>query len=145
MNVELSTATSGAEIRYTLDGTEPTATTGTVYSGAIEITEDTTINAIAVKDGNTSLVISVSYVKLPDIPTATPTTLEFSDAVTVDLATTTTGADIYYRLDGLDPEGIFGSTLYSSNFTLLETTTVTAIAAKDGLISGVMRVTYTKI
>ncbi len=32
-NVTLSTTTSGAEIRYTINGSDPTSTTGTVYNG----------------------------------------------------------------------------------------------------------------
>ena len=43
------TADSGTQIRYTTDGTNPTATTGTVYSSAISINATTTIKAIAVK------------------------------------------------------------------------------------------------
>lgn len=57
------TAESGAEIRYTTDGTAPTATTGTVYSGPITLTETTTVKAVAVKDGVTSSVTSRTYSK----------------------------------------------------------------------------------
>ncbi len=32
-NVTIATATEGAEIRYTTDGTDPSATNGTVYTG----------------------------------------------------------------------------------------------------------------
>ena len=34
----ITTATAGAQIRYTLDGTDPTETTGTVYGGPITLT-----------------------------------------------------------------------------------------------------------
>lgn len=50
-------------IRYTLDGSEPTATTGTVYTGPITITEgaDVTVKAVCVRDKEVSLVTSAKY------------------------------------------------------------------------------------
>lgn len=47
----ISTLTPGAEIRYTTDGSEPTASTGTVYTGPITISSTTTIRAAAYKAG----------------------------------------------------------------------------------------------
>ena len=55
--VELTTSTEGATIYYTLDGSEPT-TSSTSYSAPIEITEDTTIKAIAIKAGLTNSNVS---------------------------------------------------------------------------------------
>ncbi|MEQ6388083.1 chitobiase/beta-hexosaminidase C-terminal domain-containing protein [Bacillaceae bacterium S4-13-58] len=49
-SVELSTSTEGTTIYYTNDGTTPTVES-TVYTVPIEITEATTIKAIAVKEG----------------------------------------------------------------------------------------------
>lgn len=46
-NVTISTLTPGATIRYTIDGSTPTNSTGTIYSGAITITATTTLKAIA--------------------------------------------------------------------------------------------------
>ena len=57
------TADSGAEIRYTLDETTPTATTGSVYSSAIVLSATTTIKAIAVKDGVVTGLISKTFTK----------------------------------------------------------------------------------
>ncbi len=45
----ITTATTGATIRYTTDGTDPTPTTGTVYSGSFTSANGQTIKAIAVK------------------------------------------------------------------------------------------------
>ena len=56
------TAESGAEIRYTTDGTAPTAESA-VYSGPLTLTETTTVKAIAVKNGVSSAVTSRTYSK----------------------------------------------------------------------------------
>ena len=56
-------AEAGAEIRYTTDGSTPTATSGTVYSAPITLTETTTVKAVAVKDGVSSSVTSRVYTK----------------------------------------------------------------------------------
>ncbi len=48
-SVTLATTTAGATIRYTTDGSTPTSTTGTVYSGPISLAASATLKAIAYK------------------------------------------------------------------------------------------------
>jgi len=63
-SVTLSTTTEGASIRYTLDGSDPTATTGALYNPEvpISITSTTTLKARTVKDGWTiSPIMTVTY------------------------------------------------------------------------------------
>ena len=61
-NVTISTTTSGASIYYTTDGSTPSASNGTLYTGAINVSETTTIKAIAVKTGNNdSQVAEATY------------------------------------------------------------------------------------
>ena len=60
-NVAISSTTEGATIYYTTDGTDPT-TSSSVYSSAINVSTNTTIKAIAVKEGNNnSAVASATY------------------------------------------------------------------------------------
>jgi hypothetical protein len=60
-SVTLATATPGASIRYTLDGSTPTATS-TLYTGPITIAASATVNAIGLKAGLfNSAVASASY------------------------------------------------------------------------------------
>ena len=62
--VSIATETQDAEIYYTLDGTDPSTENGELYEGEIEITETTTVKAIAVKDGwNNSEVVEAKYTK----------------------------------------------------------------------------------
>jgi hypothetical protein len=55
-------AESGAEIHYTLDGSAPTSASA-LYSGSITLTDTTTVKAVAVKDGVTSEVASMTFTK----------------------------------------------------------------------------------
>lgn len=54
-SVTMTCETEGAEIRYTTDGTEPTAES-TLYSAPVEVWEATTFKAVGVKDGELSNV-----------------------------------------------------------------------------------------
>jgi nucleoid-associated protein YgaU len=61
--VTLSTATEGAQIYYTMDGTDPTPGTGTLYTGPVSIAETKTVKAVAVKKSwDSSPVASAEYV-----------------------------------------------------------------------------------
>ncbi|GAB3136022.1 chitobiase/beta-hexosaminidase C-terminal domain-containing protein [Amycolatopsis stemonae] len=55
--VTISSATSGATIRYTTDGSTPTASS-TLYSGPISVPTSRTVNAIALKSGSTNSAVS---------------------------------------------------------------------------------------
>ena len=57
-SVTISTATNGASIRYTTDGTTPSSTAGTVYSSAVSISATTTLQAVAYKTGLTNSAIA---------------------------------------------------------------------------------------
>ncbi len=67
-------------------------------------------------------------------PIITPATGTFYSAQTVTI-TASEGATIYYTTDGNDPSA--SDALYAGPFTVSETTTVKAVAAKDGKMSGV--------
>jgi hypothetical protein len=52
----------GAEIRYTIDGSDPTAESS-LYSEALTLTDTTTVKAIAIKNGVSSEVASKQFTK----------------------------------------------------------------------------------
>jgi predicted histone-like DNA-binding protein len=76
----------------------------------------------------------------PAAPTISGKT-SFSDSTTVSLSGPD-GADIYYTLDGSTPTD--ESTMYTEEFGLSETTTVKAVAIKDGQSSQVVSKIFTK-
>ncbi len=85
--VTIATATEGATIYYTLDGSQPTAASA-VYTEPIEITAATTVKAIAVKDGmDDSAVATADYtIKSVGPITGTTATFNFTDPSTLDPA-----------------------------------------------------------
>ena len=65
VNVTMATATEGATIYYTTDGTAPTAES-TKYSEPVEFTEDATVKAIAIKTGIENSPVSVATVSIKE-------------------------------------------------------------------------------
>ncbi|MBN2474599.1 MAG: lamin tail domain-containing protein [Pirellulales bacterium] len=66
--VAIGTETDGVEIRYTTDGSEPTATTGQVYAGPISVSTTTTLRAAAYKPGFISTNVDTqTYIFLDDV------------------------------------------------------------------------------
>ena len=78
-----------------------------------------------------------STVSAPTISGSTP----FAESTTVTMSAES-GAEIRYTTDGTTPTA--GSTLYSAPITLTDTTTVKAIALKNGLNSSVATKVFTK-
>lgn len=103
-SVTMASATSGAAIYYTRDGSTPSASS-TLYSGAIQVAAPgATIKAIGVKSGMTSssvtsatYAISGSQVENPSFAPAGGT---YTTAQTVRLSSPTSGASIWYALNG---------------------------------------------
>ena len=71
INVSISTSTEGATIYYTLDGSDPSESSAE-YTAPIEISETTTVKAIAYKDGMNPSNIATSEYAIEDIPDVMP-------------------------------------------------------------------------
>ncbi len=89
-------------------------------------------NGGANASGNTETTVAA-----PVISGTTP----FTESTTVSISGTD-GAAIFYTLDGSTPTS--SSTAYTESITLTDTTTVKAIAVKDGVSSSVSSKTFTK-
>ncbi len=83
--VTIASATEGATIYYTTDGTEPT-TASTVYAEAIVVNEALTLKAIAVKEGmeNSAVATAEFTIKEPAVVSGTTATFDFTDPSTLD-------------------------------------------------------------
>ena len=125
-------ATGTTSIRYTIDGTDPTATTGMVYNGAFDISGSTnspvTIKAITVRNGNASSVTTQqAKLTLPE-----PVITVNATTGTATITCSNSSATIYYTTDGSAPSATNG-TRYNGQITgLTPMTTVKAIAICNG-------------
>jgi hypothetical protein len=144
--VTISTTTSGASIRYTLDGSTPSETAGTLYSSPITVSASVTINAIAYEGGMTDSAVATASYTIPTAvatPTFSPAAGTYTTTRTVTISTSTSGASIRYTTDGSTPSETAG-TLYSSAISVSATTTIKAIAYASGYTdSQVASATYT--
>ncbi|MGD0978849.1 MAG: chitobiase/beta-hexosaminidase C-terminal domain-containing protein [Candidatus Bathyarchaeia archaeon] len=146
-SVTVSCATSGATIRYTADGSEPTSSS-TVYSSPVSVSVTTTIKAKAFMSGMTdSDTASATYtINIPvkvATPTFSPPAGTYSSAQSVTVRCDTSGATIGYTTDGSEPSS--ASTVYSGPILVDSgTLTVKAEAFKSGMTdSDTATATYT--
>ena len=134
-------AIEGLKIYYTIDGSEPTAETGTLYDAEtpVKLVNDCTVKAIACADKyRNSEVAEYAFVNEAMTKLVTPviTTNQNEKDVTVTITSTTEGVEpaayaIYYTIDGSEPTA--ESTLYAEPFTFAgASATVKAIAIGEG-------------
>ena len=104
--VTLASATSGAAIRYTLDGSDPTATAA-LYRYPFVVSATTTVKARAFKTGMTQSALTtaayaVDAAGATATPTITPAGGTFTTRRTVTIAGAG-GATLRYTTNGADP------------------------------------------
>lgn len=88
------------------------------------------------------LAIDAENSKIPAPPVASVNAGEYKGTQKVKLTTTTKDAEIYYTTDGSTPT--VKSTKYTKEISISKTSTLKAIAVKNGIVSkGVMSVDYT--
>lgn len=137
-SVTLATSVSGASIRYTTNGSNPTPTTGTLYTGAISVAQTAVIKAIAYTGTWTSPVSTAKYTIWAATPTATPAAGTYIGTQSVTLSTTTSGATIRYTTDKTTPTATSG-TIYSGSITVSASETIRAIAYTGTLSASNLR------
>ncbi len=141
----ISSTTSGATIRYTTDGSNPSLINGTVYSGsAISITGTTTVKAIAYREGyGDSQIIIATYTVATGTPQFSATGGAISNEFNLSIVSATTGATIRYTTDNSSPTTEHG-TVYSSPIPINGNVTIKVFAYKSGYASSsIVSETYT--
>ncbi len=158
-SVTISSSTSGASIAYTLDGTTPTESGGTVTNGnllsnggTVSVGTNVTINAIAFETTPTpygdSPVGTAAYI-INDTthvaqPTFSPGAGTVNSGTTVTISTTTSEASIAYTTDGSTPTEAGGTITNGISYSvsgpipITATTTINAIGYIGGLSDSVV-------
>jgi alpha-tubulin suppressor-like RCC1 family protein len=124
-------APPGAAIRYTTDGSIPTGTDGTLYTGPIAVSASTTVRAVACMEGRvTSPVSTGAYEIAPTgrmgAPGFSPVPGTYTTARSVTISAPA-GATIRYTVDGSTPSETNGS-VYAGPVSIAASTTIRAVA-----------------
>jgi len=130
-SVSMTSATSGATINYTTDGSIPTETHGTPYAGPISVSASTTLSAIAFENGSSDSAVAIAGYTINTPPTYSPVAGTFPSAQTVSISSATSGATIRYTTDGSTPTETNG-TVYSGPISITKTTMLKTIAYVPG-------------
>ena len=126
-----------------------TSLTGSLANYELTMDGNTTLNTITVETTSKRAYvksITITYggstTQTVATPTFSPAAGTYSEAQNVTISCGTTGATIYYTTDGNDPTT--ESEVYNGAITVSETTTIKAIAVKEGMNnSTVASATYT--
>ncbi|HTQ41102.1 MAG TPA: chitobiase/beta-hexosaminidase C-terminal domain-containing protein, partial [Pirellulales bacterium] len=139
--VQISTITPGAVIYFTTDGTVPT-THSSIYSGPITLSGGLTLKAVGIDVGySNSAVASATYsFAQAATPTFSPSSGPITNRTSISITCSTTGAVIYYTLDGSTPNT--NSAIYTSPITLNGGTTLNAMAAAGGYLNSAVQSTF---
>jgi len=121
-NKQVTIATkSGYTIRYTTNGTNPTATSGTVYNGAFTITANCTVKAVYIS--NTNSVGIVGSQATSKVDTADPSAGITTGTInTTSIAVTASGSDTQSGVKSYT----FQRSTDGNNYTTVKTTNSTA-------------------
>lgn len=127
--VVISCTVEGADIRYTMDGSDPTATS-TSYSRSVDVTAPLTLRAKAFKTGwSPSPVSSATYSFTCAAIVFDPPAASYGSAQTVRIASSP-GATIHYTTNGSTPTA--ASPAYSTPIAVTASMTIRALATRTG-------------
>ncbi len=132
LSLNASSATAGATIRYTTNGTDPTA--GSAILQNVSLSNPTTVRARAFKNGMVpSSVVSETYGFKVSLPNPSVASGAYLDTFTVALSTGTSNSTVRYTTDGTAPTEL--STPYTAALSVNQSTTIRARAFRQGWTS----------
>jgi len=114
-SVSISTVTTGTTIRYTTDGSTPTGTTGTVYTGPISLSANTTLKAVACKSGLIDSLVATGVYTINAPPTVSLT------APANNTVYATSPATVAMTATASDTDGTISKVVFYNGGTLLGT------------------------
>src|SRR5512147_469719 len=133
-DVAITTATTGATIRFTTDGSTPSATNGTAYASPVHVADSIAIKAIATRPGWTDSPVSTGAYTISSVveaPVFSPGPGSYAGSRDVAIVSLTVGASIRFTTDGSTPTETAG-TLYTGSVHISETLTLKAVAYLAG-------------
>ena len=139
--VSITTATPNATIYYTTNNSIPT-NTSLIYTGPITISNNVTFKAKAARPNFTDSAVQTATYQLPTVamPTFNPASGQIMTNTAISITTVTSGADIYYTLDG--SVATTNSIHYTGPIYIAGNLTLSAIAVKFGYNDSPVRSNY---
>lgn len=129
------TTDAGAIIRYTVDGTEPTGTNGTTYTGPFFLRDGQTMRAVTVLSGVHSPIAEGFWCNAPSFSVS---------AMVVTINSRVSGATVYYTTNGSEPTSGSPSFTTQGSVALAGSATVKAYTAYKGFRSETGQITVIK-
>ena len=116
------TSTTGATIRYTTDGTTPTETHGTIFSGLLNFTATTTLRAFAYKEGCSASSVTTAVFLINEPPVVTP-------VAGVNGSSFSTNDHVTVKFNAQDGDGAVSKVEIYREGTLIATLTSPSVAS----------------
>ena len=143
LSLTMQSATEGAVIYYTADGSTPT-TDSSKYTAALTVSADAVYKAVAVKEGIENSPVSTASVSIKEKKMTVEVEKTYASAVTftvsemntegvlsLTMQSATEGAVIYYTADGSTPTT--DSSKYTAALTVSADAVYKAVAVKEGI------------
>ncbi|MDA3926312.1 MAG: chitobiase/beta-hexosaminidase C-terminal domain-containing protein [Kiritimatiellae bacterium] len=130
LSVALSCTTPGAEIRYTLDGSEPTSSSG-IYTSPLQLAQTTTVRTRAFKTGMAPSAVSLATYAVSGDLTAWGNNTHGQTTMPSDLVGVTQIAAGFYNNAALQADQsvrVWGYSSYGVNSVPADLTNVVAVA-----------------
>lgn len=140
--IKISCGTPDAIVKYTIDGTDPSASNGSTYSTTFDLFKNTTVKAIGLKDGLLSSEIATNSVtvKLPNDESYYAKTINTDNAgITFNASLAATYGNTCkcrYTTDGTDPTAATANIIAEGEtITITKNCTFKAIITADNNVN----------